>query len=116
VKVQPQPILVAIKLVHTAVWLLFVGCIAAIPVAGALGRFHAAVVLSGLVFIECGVLALNGGRCPLTNLAGCYTSDRVENFDIYLPLLLARHNKATFGTLFAAGELFVFARWLVLPR
>jgi len=33
------------------------------------------------------------------------------DFDIYLPLWLARYNKAIFGALFSAGWLFVLARW-----
>ena len=104
--------LVAIKALHTAVWLFFAGCVIAIPVAGANRQFMWATGLSGLVLVECAVLLLNSGRCPLTDLAGRYTTDRQANFDIYLPLWLARYNKAIFGTLFAAGEVFVLARWL----
>ena len=42
-------------------------------------------------------------RCPLTDVAARYTSDRRDNFDIYLPLWLARYNKHVFGTLYVAG-------------
>ena len=104
--------LVAIKLLHTAVWAVFVGCIAGIPVAARLGHFRWAAVLSGLVLLECAVLALNRFRCPLTDLAAPYTDERAPNFDIYLPLWLARHNKTLFGSLFVAGELFLLWRWL----
>jgi hypothetical protein len=107
------PRLVGIKLLHTAVWLFFVSCIAAIPIAGARRQFQLAAVLSGLVFVECAILAFNQGRCPLTDVAGRYTEEREDNFDIYLPLWLARRNKAIFGTLFVAGELFVFGQWCV---
>ena len=106
------PALVWIKLLHTAVWLFFVACIVAIPVAGAWHQFRWAAILSGLVAVECGILAVNQWRCPLTDLAGRYTEARSDNFDIYLPLWLARHNKLIFGTLFAAGELFVLGRWV----
>ena len=104
--------LAGIKLLHTAIWLFFAGCIVAIPFAGAQRQFLWAAVLTGLVLIECAVLAVNRGRCPLTDLAGRYTEARTDNFDICLPLWLARHNKAIFGTLFAIGELFVVGRWL----
>lgn len=107
-----NPALVATKLVHTAVWLFFAGCILAIPIAGARRQFPLAAVLSGLVMVECAVLALNRGRCPLTDLARRYTEDRADNFDIYLPLWLARRNKLIFGTLFAIGELFLLGRWM----
>lgn len=105
--------LVKIKLLHTAVWLFFAGCIVAIPVAGVRRQFLWAAILSGLVLIECAVLAVNQGRCPLTNVAARYTGERAANFDIYLPLWLARHNRVIFGTLFVAGELFVLAEWLI---
>jgi hypothetical protein len=110
------PILAGIKLLHTAVWLFFAGCIAAIPLAGALHRFRWAAVLSGLVLVECAVLAVNRGRCPLTDLASRYTAERADNFDIYLPLWLARHNKTIFGTLFGCGELLVLGLWLLSRR
>ena len=107
-----MPFLRVIKLLHTAVWFFFVGCIVAIPFAGARHHFRWAAVLSGIVLFECAILALNRWRCPLTDLAGRYTDERADNFDIYLPLWLARHNKTIFGTLFAAGELFVVVLWL----
>ncbi len=103
--------LVGIKILHTAVWLFFAGCIVAIPIAGAMRQFRWAVILSSLVIVECAVLAMNRGRCPLTDVASRYTEAREDNFDIYLPLWLARHNKLIFGTVFAGGELFVAARW-----
>ena len=65
----------------------------------------------GLVLVECGVLAANRGRCPLTDLAAQHTERRTANFDIYLPLWLAQYNKTIFGALFLAGALFVLARW-----
>ena len=83
------------------------------PFAGAWRQFRWGASLTGLVLVECTVLAMNRGRCPLTDLAGRYTKDRTDNFDIYLPLWLARHNKTIFGTLFAIGELFVLGRWLI---
>ena len=118
VKTQSEriPVLAGIKLFHTAIWLFFAGCIVAIPFAGARRQFRLAAVLTGLVLVECAVLAMNRGRCPLTDLARRYTEDRTDNFDIYLPLWLARRNKTIFGTLFAIGELFVLGRWLISSR
>lgn len=103
--------LVLIKVAHTAIWLFFAGCIVMIPIAGVRRQFGFAAVLTGLVLVECAVLAVNRSRCPLTDLAARYTQDRADNFDIYLPVWLARHNKAIFGSLFVAGMLFVLARW-----
>ncbi len=100
-----------IKVLHTVVWLFFAGCIVAIPVAGARGNFRGVTLLIGVVLVECAVLAANRGRCPLTDVAGRYTDDRQDNFDIYLPVWLARYNKAIFGTVFVVAGLFVLGRW-----
>lgn len=81
-----------------------------------MGHFRWATAFSGLVLVECAVLAVNGGRCPLTDLAKRYTDERGDNFDIYLPIWLATHNKTIFGTLFVAGEVFVLARWIACGR
>jgi hypothetical protein len=118
VKAQSEriPVLIGIKLLHTAIWLVFAGCIVAIPFTGAWRQFRWAALLTGLVLVECAVLAVNRGRCPLTDLAGRYTEERRDNFDIYLPLWLARRNKAIFGMLFIVGELFVLGRWLICRR
>ena len=107
------PALIAIRLLHTAIWLFFAGCIVAIPFAGVQRQFRWVVLLTGLVLVECMVIAVNRGRCPLTDLASRYTEDRSDNFDIYLPLWLARHNKLIFGTLFVIGGLFVLGLWMV---
>jgi polyferredoxin len=72
--------------------------------------FHAALSI-GVVLVEVLVLVLNGWRCPLTSLAAGYTGDRRDNFDIYLPLWLARHNKLIFGTVYVAGIAATLARW-----
>ena len=109
-------LLVGTKLLHTVIWLFFAGCIVVIPFAGARHQFRWAAVLIGLVPVECAVLAANRGRCPLTDLASRYTEERTDNFDIYLPQWLARHNKTVFGTLFAVGTLFVLGLWVISRR
>jgi hypothetical protein len=99
--------LTAIKLLHTAIWAFFAGCILVLPVAGLMHRFDWAVILTVLVLLECGVLALNKGSCPLTTWAGRFTDERGDNFDIFLPEWLARQNKAIFGMLFVVNEFIV---------
>ena len=105
--------LTAIKLLHTAIWAVLAGSIVALPVAGLLRRFRWAATITVVILLECGVLAGNGGRCPLTDLAAQYSADRRANFDIYLPNWLAEHNKVIFGMLFVIGELIVVGYWLV---
>lgn len=100
-----------VKLVHTAAWAFFVACIIAIPICGWRGQYGLAGFFTAIVLGEVVVLALNGWRCPLTAVAARYTDDRIDNFDIYLPVWLARYNKEIFGTLFVAGVLFTLGRW-----
>ena len=101
----------AIKILHTSVWAFFVFCIIAIPVLGFLRLFGYAAIFTGVVFVEVLILAANQMRCPLTGIAARYTDDRRENFDIYLPLWLARNNKLVFGLLFLGGVLFTLILW-----
>jgi hypothetical protein len=93
----------AIRLLHTVVWAFFVAAIVAIPIAAWLGRFDLFAAFTVIVLLEVLVLALNRLRCPLTSIAARYTEDRQDNFDIYLPLWLARYNKQIFGVLFILG-------------
>lgn len=100
-----------IRLLHTVVWLFFVVCIIGIPLFAWLGNFRASFTLIGVVLVEVFVLAINRMRCPLTDVAARYTDDRADNFDIFLPLIIARYNKHIFGPLFLVGTLFTLFRW-----
>ena len=104
--------LVSIKLLHTVVWALLAGSVVCIPLFTFWKRLRTAKFLSLVVWIECAVLGLNGGRCPLTDVAARYTPDRAPNFDIYLPLWLAEHNKQLFGTLFLVSQLILLVAWM----
>lgn len=102
----------AIKTAHTIVWAFFAGCIVAIPFAAGCGDYRVAAWLAAIVVVEVTVLALNKWRCPLTALAARYTADRRANFDIYLPVWLAEHNKILFGALYLGGAVFTLVHWL----
>jgi hypothetical protein len=103
--VSAKAALRVVKVVHTLAWALFAGCIVALPVVAWQGDFAAAAVLIAVVSFEVLVLIANRWRCPLTDVAARFTDDRHDNFDIYLPLWIARYNKEIFGTLFVAGIL-----------
>ena len=104
-----------IKLLHSAVWAIMAASILVLPWLGWFRKFRWALALTVLILGECIVLALNRGRCPLTDVAARYTNDRACNFDIYLPLWLACYNKLVFGLLFLIGELIVVWRWARRP-
>jgi len=101
----------AVKIIHTLAWALFAGCILVLPIVAWRKNFLAAGVLIAVVLVEVLILLANRTRCPLTDIAARYTDDRRDNFDIYLPLWVARHNKPLFGTLFVAGILFTLLMW-----
>jgi hypothetical protein len=50
----------------------------------------------GLIVLEVLVLLLFKSSCPLTILARKYSDSPMENFDIYLPNWLAKHNKTIY--------------------
>jgi hypothetical protein len=100
-----------VKLVHTIAWAFFAGCILLLPFAAWAERFDLAAALMLVVMVEVLILAFNQFRCPLTAVAARYTEDRQDNFDIYLPLWLARYNKQIFGSLFVAGIVFTLIRY-----
>jgi hypothetical protein len=115
-RIDPGVALIAVKVVHTVVWVFFVTCILAVPVTAGLHQFGWTAVFAGLVLVECLVLAVNRFRCPLTDLAVRFAPEESPNFDIYLPRLLAKYSMQIFGTIFVLGGLFALAEWLRLAR
>jgi hypothetical protein len=89
--------LARVRLVHTLAWALFRRLYVALPAAAYFRDFRLAVILIAIVLVEVVVLFANRFRCPLTAVAARYTSDRRANFDIYLPLWIARYNKEIFA-------------------
>jgi len=100
-----------IKAAHTVIWAIFASCIVAIPLFAWADMYQYVVWLTSIVLVEIVILALNRWQCPLTNIAARYTDDRRDNFDIFLPAWLARHNKLIFGSLFVVGQAAVLLRW-----
>jgi hypothetical protein len=113
---DPRLALAAIKTMHTVVWVFFVACIVAVPAAAAAHRFRMSAFFAGFVLLECLVLAVNRGRCPLTDVAARYAAEDAPNFDIYLPAWVARFNKQIFGTIFVLGVFFALVEWLMATR
>lgn len=109
---SPAAALRAVKALHTLVWAFFASCVLALQVVAWRADTKGAWLLIGVVLVEVMVLALNRWRCPLTAVAARYTAERRDNFDIYLPLWLARRNKVVFGALYVFALLTVAARWV----
>ena len=96
--------LIIIKLIHTIIWFIFVAAIMYVLYAGMFNKVNKLVwYCIGAVLLECAVLLINKWKCPLTPVAGKYTKNRSHNFDIFLPVWLAKYNKIIFSTLFIVG-------------
>ncbi len=86
--------LVWVKLLHTLIWLFFNVVIFYLLYAVIANRIDFWVWLCiGLVLLEGVVLLFFKWVCPLTLVARKYSDSQKENFDIYLPNWLAKHNK-----------------------
>jgi len=86
--------LVAIKIVHSIIWLFFNVVIFYLLYAVVVNKIDRWVWLGlGCFLAEGIVLLLFKNFCPLTVMARRYSSSTKANFDIYLPGWLAKYNK-----------------------
>lgn len=104
--------LLIVRIFHTVVWAVFAGAILALPVFTFAKDLKVSLALICVVMAEVLILMANRFRCPLTDMAARYTEDRRANFDIYLPLWLAKYNKEVFGPLYAVGVAYTAWTWL----
>lgn len=96
--------LIFVKALHTIIWAIMVAAICCILYAGLSGKVTSITYVSmGLMAFEGLALLAGRGSCPLTPIARHYSDSAKDNFDIYLPEWLARHNKTIFGALLAIG-------------
>ena len=103
--------LALIKLVHTAIWCVFVIVILYILYAGIFNKVNPMVWFCiVLVIIEGIVLLIFKGKCPFTILGYKYTDNPKTGFDIFLPVWLAKYNKIIFSVIFAIGFILILLR------
>jgi len=103
--------LIAIKLVHTLVWVFFVSAIFYITYSGISNNINLYTWIAiALIIGEGIVLTLFKMYCPLTIIARKYSDSDKDNFDIYLPNWLARHNKLIFTTIYIISVIIVLVR------
>jgi len=105
--------LVAIKTVHSGVFLVMLASILWLVWTGLTGRRDRTVgIAAGLVAIEAGVFVANKGVCPLTPLAERYGAPRGKGgvSDIFLPARLARTIPVWSTTLLALAALLHLGR------
>lgn len=103
-----------VRALHTAIYLVMVGCIFAILYAGITGAHGAWLpVAAGLVGLESLVFAASGLKCPLTAVAAKYGARRgADVSDTFLPEHVTRYTFPVFGPLVALGLSMAIGRWL----
>jgi hypothetical protein len=103
--------LIAIKLIHTLIWVLFVAVIFYILYSGIANKINSFTWIGiGLIILEGIVLLVFKMFCPLTLIARKYSNSEKDNFDIFLPNWLAKYNKLIFTTIYAIGLVIVLIR------
>ena len=108
-----QQKLIAIKVIHTVIWLFFVVIIFYILFCGIFDRITLYTwVAIGLVLMEGLVLVVLQQHCPLTLQARKYSDSDKDNFDIYLPINVAKYNKEIFTLIYVVGLVLVFYKVL----
>ena len=108
---NPQQKLLLLKLLHTVIWLFFVGVIFYILYSGISNRINMYTWIAiGLIVGEGLTLVLFKMFCPITVLARKYSDSDKDNFDIFLPNWLARYNKIIFTSIYVVGVIIVFLR------
>lgn len=105
--------LITIKLLHTLIWVVLAGATIGVLYSGLSGHITVYTwVAIVMILLEGIVLLIFKWSCPLTLVARKYSDSQQDNFDIYLPNWLARHNKMIFTTMFLAGLVLVLLRVL----
>lgn len=106
--------LIWIKLVHTLIWLFFNAVIFYLAYAVIMGEINIWVWVGLALFgVEAVILLLFNMKCPLTIIARRYSNSTKDNFDIYLPNWLARHNKLIY-TIFLVIIILILAYRVVV--
>ncbi len=105
--------LITIKLLHTLIWAFFVAVIFYIVYSGVTDNITTYTWIGiALIIGEGLVLMLFKMSCPLTVVARNYSDSKKDNFDIFLPNWLAKHNKLIFTSIFVVGLIIVIYRTL----
>jgi len=103
--------LILVKIVHTLIWVFFnfvIFYMLYAVIAGKIGFW----LWVGYILVALEGLTLLAFRfyCPLTILARKYSDSTKDNFDIYLPLWLARYNKQIYTFLMMVISVWTIVR------
>lgn len=90
--------LTLVKIIHTLIWIGFNVIFGYMFYAVIVNKINQYVWIGiGLFLLEIVVLIVFKSQCPLTVLARRFSTSRKDNFDINLPVWLARYNKVIYS-------------------
>ncbi|MBC2838691.1 hypothetical protein [Robiginitalea sp. SC105] len=108
---DPAGKLLTIKIIHTLIWAFFVAVIGYVLYSGVADRVTPYTWVGIALVIGEGVtLLIFRMFCPLTLIARKYSDSQKDNFDIFLPNWLAKHNKLIFTSIFVVAVVIVCYR------
>lgn len=92
--------LFTIKMVHTLIWVIFNFVIFYMLYAVIVNKLDKWLWIGyGLFFLEGLTLVVFKFFCPLTIIARKYSNSTKDNFDIFIPNWLAKHNKLIYTSI-----------------
>ena len=90
-----------VKLIHTLIWLGFNLILGYLYYSAITNNINYLFWIGiGLIILEVIILTILRWTCPLTFIARKYSDSTRDNFDIFLPNWLAKHNKLIYSILF----------------
>lgn len=111
---KDQTKLILLKSIHTLIWIFFASLIFYILYCGIIGDINPITWIAiGFIILEGLILLIFNMFCPLTIIARKYSDSKKDNFDIFLPEWLARHNKLLFSIIFIIGLTLIGIRLLI---
>lgn len=100
-----------IKIAHTAIWVFFNVVIFYMLYAVLVNKVDIWLWVGyGIIVLEGIVLLIFKMYCPLTVWARKYSDSTKDNFDIYLPNWLAKHNKLIYTLIMVVILIFTIVR------
>jgi hypothetical protein len=103
--------LMIIKSMHMLIWAFFNVVIFYLLYAVIANKIDKWVwICLGLILLEGATLLLFKNLCPVTVVARHYSQSQKPNFDIYLPVWLAKHNKKIYTAIVVAATLILIYR------
>jgi hypothetical protein len=105
--------LILIKTIHTIIWLFFNVVIFYLLYAVIVNKIDKWIwICIGLILLEGIILIVFKRVCPVTLIAKKYSNSTKDNFDIYLPNWLARHNKKIYSIIVLIAVIILIYRLL----